>query len=60
MKTNRRNFIKGISSVGLFSLSYPLLSSCISDKDVLSAKITKIEFYQYNINIPRYFSFGHG
>lgn len=58
MKTNRRNFIKAISSVGLFSLSYPLLSSCISDKDVLIAKITKIEFYQYNINIPRYFSFG--
>ncbi|MBC3758687.1 mandelate racemase/muconate lactonizing enzyme family protein [Hyunsoonleella sp. SJ7] len=58
MKTNRRNFIKGISSVGLFSLSYPLLSSCISDKDVLTEKITKIEFYQYNINIPRYFSFG--
>ncbi|TWO34551.1 hypothetical protein E1J38_001470 [Seonamhaeicola sediminis] len=58
MKTNRRNFIKGLSSVGLFSLSYPLLSSCISDKDVLTARITKIEFYQYNINIPRYFSFG--
>ncbi|XCF05451.1 mandelate racemase/muconate lactonizing enzyme family protein [Tamlana crocina] len=58
MKTNRRNFIKGISSVGLFSLSYPLLSSCISDKNVLTEKITKIEFYQYNINIPRYFSFG--
>ncbi|MFD2727636.1 enolase C-terminal domain-like protein [Hyunsoonleella rubra] len=58
MKTNRRNFIKGISSVGLFSLSYPLLSSCISDKEVLAEKITKIEFYQYNINIPRYFSFG--
>lgn len=58
MKTNRRNFIKGLSSVGLFSLSYPLLSSCISDKDVSTARITKIEFYQYNINIPRYFSFG--
>ncbi|WP_248722448.1 mandelate racemase/muconate lactonizing enzyme family protein [Seonamhaeicola sp. ML3] len=58
MKTNRRNFIKGISSLGLYSLSYPLLSSCISNKDVLTAKITGIEFFQYNINIPRYFSFG--
>jgi len=58
MKTNRRNFIKAISSIGVFSLSYPLLSSCIRDKEVLNKKITKIEFYQYNINIPRYFSFG--
>lgn len=58
MKTNRRNFIKGFSAVGLYSLSHPLLSSCMGSKDLLSEKISKIEFYQYDINIPRHFSFG--
>ncbi len=60
MKNQRRNFVKNISLVGLASITYPLLSSFTDGR--ISAfrneKITKIEMYKYDINVPRYFSFG--
>lgn len=58
--TNRRSFIKKMTTLGVMGATYPLLSSCISkgSKEVMNEKITKIEFYRYDINIPRYFSFG--
>ncbi len=58
MTSDRRSFIKKMSAFGVLGLTYPLLSSCISKKEVLNERITKIEFYRYDINIPRYFSFG--
>ena len=60
MPDNRRTFIKKMSALGVMGAVYPLLSSCISNgkKEVLNERITKIEFYRYDINIPRYFSFG--
>lgn len=58
VKNNRRDFIKKLSALGMASMSYPLWSSCIENKNSLSEKITRIELYRYDINIPRYFSFG--
>ena len=60
MAITRRTFIKNISALGMAGLAYPLLSSFIGgiNKDVLNGTITKIEFFRYDINIPRYFSFG--
>lgn len=60
MKTNRRDFIKNISTLGIATATYPLLSSCTdkNDSQYLNEKITKIELFRYDINIPRYFSFG--
>ena len=60
MKTNRRNFIKSISALGIAGATYPLLSACASIKgtEFLKEKITKIELFRYDINIPRYFSWG--
>jgi L-arabinose isomerase len=57
---DRRNFIKNISALGLAGATYPLLNSCLdkSKTPPLDEKITKIELYRYDINIPRYFSFG--
>lgn len=56
----RRVFIKNLSVLGIAGATYPLLSSCINKKGAsyLDEKITKIELYRYDINIPRYFSFG--
>ena len=60
MKTNRRNFIKSMSALGIASATYPLLSACNSRNasEHLNEKITKIEIFRYDINIPRYFSWG--
>ncbi|MFV9551404.1 enolase C-terminal domain-like protein [Algibacter sp. PT7-4] len=60
MEIKRRNFIKNISALGVLGATYPLLSSCINKNDTayLNEKITKIELFRYDINIPRYFSFG--
>ncbi|CAM3320738.1 mandelate racemase/muconate lactonizing enzyme family protein [Zobellia roscoffensis] len=60
MKTNRRHFLKGISALGAIGTTYPLLSALgsINKAEYLNEKITKIELYKYDINIPRYFSFG--
>lgn len=57
---NRRKFIKNVSALGIAGATYPLLSSCLdkSKTTPLDEKITKIELYRYDINIPRYFSFG--
>ena len=60
MKNQRRNFLKNISLLGLAGTTYSLLSACSNKKTPAYAdvKITKIELYKYDINIPRYFSFG--
>ncbi|WP_299430193.1 mandelate racemase/muconate lactonizing enzyme family protein [uncultured Maribacter sp.] len=60
MKTNRRHFIKSMSALGLASATYSLLSACAGKNGTayLNEKITKIEIFRYDINIPRYFSWG--
>lgn len=58
MTSDRRDFIRNLSAFGMVSLASPLFSSCIGNNKRLSEKITRIEFYRYDINIPRYFSFG--
>lgn len=60
MKTNRRDFIKHMSALGILGATYPLLSSCVNKNrtEYLNEKITKIEVFRYDINIPRYFSWG--
>tara|TARA_R110000868_G_scaffold13102_9_gene61702 strand:- start:1122 stop:2354 length:1233 start_codon:yes stop_codon:yes gene_type:complete len=61
MNKNRRGFIKNISVLGLSTAIYPTFLSCISKNsgaDYLNEKITKIELFRYDINIPRYFSWG--
>lgn len=60
MKTNRRDFIKSMSALGILGATYPLLSACASKNgnDYLKEKISKIEIFRYDINIPRYFSWG--
>ncbi|WP_298763501.1 mandelate racemase/muconate lactonizing enzyme family protein [uncultured Polaribacter sp.] len=60
MKTNRRQFIKSMSALGVMGVSYPLLSACgtKNGNEYLNEKITKIEIFRYDINIPRYFSWG--
>ena len=58
MKTNRRHFIKSMSALGVLGATYPLLSSCVNKKEYLNETITKIEIFRYDINIPRYFSWG--
>ena len=60
MKNQRRNFVKNISLLGIASSTYPLLHSFTDYRTdtYINEKITKIELYKYDINIPRYFSFG--
>lgn len=60
MATSRRKFIKSASALGVLSTHVPLLSSCFSKQigTWKNEKITKIELFKYDINIPRYFSFG--
>ena len=60
MKTNRRDFIKSMSALGIVGVTSPLLSFCIgkNGREYLNEKITKIELFRYDINIPRYFSWG--
>jgi len=60
MRTNRRDFIKKMSALGIAPATYPLLSACSSrnGSEYLNKKITKIEIFRYDINIPRYFSWG--
>ena len=60
MKTNRRDFIKSMSALGILGVTYPFLSSCVNKKgnEYLTETITKIEIFRYDINIPRYFSWG--
>ena len=57
---DRRKFIQNIAALGLAGATYPLLSSCLDKRKTtpLDEKITKIELFRYDINIPRYFSFG--
>jgi L-alanine-DL-glutamate epimerase-like enolase superfamily enzyme len=60
MKKNRRDFIKNMSALGIAGVTYPLFSACAGKNgtEYLNEKITKIEIFRYNINIPRYFSWG--
>ncbi|GGD04183.1 mandelate racemase/muconate lactonizing enzyme family protein [Hyunsoonleella pacifica] len=60
MKTNRRDFIKSMSALGIVGATYPLFSACAGKNgtEYLNEKITKIEIFRYDINIPRYFSWG--
>lgn len=60
MAINRRNFIRNISVLSAGSAVYPLLSSFIEHRNSedLKEKITRIELFRYDINIPRYFSWG--
>lgn len=60
MKTTRRDFIKSMSALGIVGATYPLFSACTGKNgtDHLKEKITKIEIFRYDINVPRYFSWG--
>jgi len=60
MKTNRRDFIKSMFALGILGATYPLLSSCVNKNgnEYRNETITKIEIFRYDINIPRYFSWG--
>ncbi|TBN02928.1 hypothetical protein EYD45_10250 [Hyunsoonleella flava] len=60
MKKNRRDFIKSMSALGIAGATYPLFTSCLgrTGTEYLKEKITKIEIFRYDINIPRYFSWG--
>lgn len=50
-----------MSALGLVGATYPWLVSCLGKggNEYLNEKITKIELFRYDINIPRYFSFGN-
>lgn len=60
MGTNRRDFVKKFSALGLISATYPFLNSFqgSTELDYLNEKIDKIELFRYDIDIPRYFSWG--
>ena len=49
-----------MSALGILGVTYPLLSSCVNKNgnEYLNEKITKIELFRYDINMPRYFSWG--
>ncbi|WP_198027595.1 mandelate racemase/muconate lactonizing enzyme family protein [Seonamhaeicola sp. S2-3] len=49
-----------MSAFGILGATYPLLSACSgkNSSEYLNEKITKIEIFRYDINIPRYFSWG--
>ncbi len=49
-----------MSALGILGVTYPLLSSFVNQNgnEYLNEKITKIELFRYDINIPRYFSWG--
>ncbi len=49
-----------MSALGILGVTYPLLSSCVNNNrnEYLNEIITKIELFRYDINIPRYFSWG--
>lgn len=60
MKTTRRDFIKSMSALSIASVASTLLSSCTNKNNAkyLNERISKIELFRYDINTPRYFSFG--
>ena len=47
-----------MSVLGILGATYPLLSSCVNNNEYRNETITKIEIFRYDINIPRYFSWG--
>jgi len=49
-----------MTSLGLFTTAYPIITSFNGDTklDYLKEKISKIELFRYDIDIPRHFSFG--
>ena len=47
-----------MSVLGILGATYPLLSSCVNKNECRNETITKIELFRYDINIPRYFSWG--
>ena len=49
-----------MSALCIVGATYPLLSACVpkNGNEYLNEKITKIEIFRYDINIPRYFSWG--
>lgn len=49
-----------MSAFGILGATYPLLTACSgkNSSEYLNEKITKIEIFRYDINIPRYFSWG--
>ena len=49
-----------MSRLALAGVTYPLITACSNSKPAGydDVKITRIELYKYDINIPRYFSFG--
>jgi len=60
MNSNRRKFLKDLTALGLFTSSYPLISSFrdIEKQYYLNEKISSIELFRYDVDIPRYFSWG--
>ena len=61
MKSDRRNFLKTTLQVAAFSAIYPSMTSFIKRRESvyeLNSVIDTIEIFRYDINIPRYFSWG--
>lgn len=60
METSRRSFLKQMTTIGLCTTAYPIITSFNGDTklDYLKEKISKIELFRYDIDIPRHFSFG--
>lgn len=60
MEKSRRKFIKDMTALGLFASTVPILSSFEDSlkPDYVKEKINKIELFRYDVDIPRYFSWG--
>ena len=60
MEQSRRKFIKDITTIGLLTSTLPILSSFddLIQYDYAKEKINKIELFRYDVNIPRFFSWG--
>ncbi|HET6559879.1 MAG TPA: enolase C-terminal domain-like protein [Prolixibacteraceae bacterium] len=60
MDTNRRKFIRNVAALGLLPVSYGVLAALKDEGNsaFLESKIDRIELFRYDIDIPRYFSWG--
>jgi L-alanine-DL-glutamate epimerase-like enolase superfamily enzyme len=60
MDTNRRKFIKNVAALGLVPVSYGVWAALKDEGNsgFLESKIDQIELFRYDIDIPRYFSWG--
>ena len=61
MKSNRRTFLKNTLKTAVISAAFPSLISCKNSKgddSTSNSSIDSIELFRYDIDIPRYFSWG--